>query len=186
MEQQENGFTLIEVLIVVSILGILGTAITNMFLAGWESSQYNQQQLSLKTEERVILNRLKQELIRSREVDTKDGSELLIKITNDSDKVPEKCLKYNVEDHIFKMWQTDVTSYTEQEGKWPDTDPNSSWGSAIELTQDIVVAANYVYQPDENIVQIDISLTGDDDFSEADYRIQEQVFLRLLDLKRGD
>ena len=184
MKQQNEGFTLIELLIVISIIGILGTAVTNLFVAGWNSSQYTQEQLSLKTEERVILNRLEDNIMRSREVETNNNdSELLLKITTDDDAEPEECLKYAVENNILKIWQVATTNETKKigENKWPDNDPGSSWGSAVNVTQKIVVDAEYIYSSETNTLEIDIGLTKDDDFTEDDYRVKEIFNLRLLD-----
>ena len=184
MKQQNEGFTLIEILVVLSIMGVVATAVTNLFVAGWNSSQYTQEQLSLKTEERFILNRLEDNIMRSREVEVRDGgSELVLKITTDDDAEPEECLKYAVENNILKIWQVATTNETKKigEDKWPDNDPGSSWGSAVNVTQKIVVDTEYSYDSATNTLEIDIALTKDNDFTEVDYRVKEIFNLRLLD-----
>lgn len=172
--KREEGFTLIELLLVISVLGIFGVSVTNVFTSGWQTWQYNQQQLSFKTEERAILNDFQTNLKRAREVTTvDDGATLLVKISTDDDMEVEEWIKYGVENNILKLWT--VTDETKVTGDWPD-----DWGTGIDLTQEIIVDTQYDYNEDKNIVQIKVDLTKDGDFTESDYEIQKEIFLRLL------
>ncbi|GAB6137116.1 PilW family protein [Halanaerobaculum tunisiense] len=81
-----EGFTLVEMMIGLVIFSLVSTGLYNIFLTGWQSWQFNHQQIDLQQQARIISLKLEQELRQAKMVQTKTSSEVVIKLANDKYK----------------------------------------------------------------------------------------------------
>ena len=74
MKANRNGFTLIEVLVSIVIIGLIITAVFNINIAGWKFLNYNQDRVDLKSQARLASTNLERKIRSSIEVESSNNS----------------------------------------------------------------------------------------------------------------
>jgi len=166
---QETGFTLIEVLIVLAVMGIVGTAIYNVHITGWKAWKFNQTQLNLHQEGRIAMMKMAKRVREATEL-RQDGNELVIK-EKDFDNDTISYVRYSLANNKLYL-QTD------------SDDSNWSAVSKQPITTEIVsdITFNGVDgDGDEKLDSVEIDLTLSDDSGVSNgqtYELQNNVHLR--------
>jgi len=73
--KKNNGFTLIEVLVSIAVLGLIITALFNINIAGFKFMNYNQDRVELQRQSRVIMLNLEKQI--------RSGSDITINLDGD-------------------------------------------------------------------------------------------------------
>lgn len=116
MYENKNGFTLIEVLVSMVIIGLIITAVFNINIAGWKFLNYNQDRVDLKSQARLVSTNLERKIRSSIEVEASnysisdDGKNELILSYGDTDN--DGNINYTifyVETNQLKMGNIDGT-----------------------------------------------------------------------------
>mgnify|MGYP006296897341 CR=1 FL=1 len=162
MSYQEEGFTLIEILIVLAIMGLVMTAVYSLHLTGWQVWNFNQQKVSNHQAGMIMMTRLMKDIRAASEVIIKDnGSDLRLKISDNSET---DYVRYVVDDNYLY--------YAKHEGiEWP-----TRWNLDRRITDVVVNNFKCVKQEENNKILITINLslgTG-----KEKYTLQNQVYLR--------
>lgn len=67
---KNKGFTLIEVIVSIAVIGLIISALFNINLAGWKFFNYNQDRVDLMSEGRLISTNLERKIRSSNGIDT--------------------------------------------------------------------------------------------------------------------
>lgn len=143
-----SGFTLIEVLMVITITGIITISIYNINEAAWGFWNTSQEKLDLKQQARVIMIYLENNLreaaaVLIKDVDNDGHSELLLNLgdsggsKDDTDAETDFYLQYNVRQKKltvkkpYNSFNTSGISYPD----WPDTE---DWSYNRSLTLELI------------------------------------------------
>ena len=72
-----NGFTLIEVLVSIAVLGLVITALFNINIAGFRFMAYNQDRVDLQDQARIINNNLERQIRKASNIDVNSNKIIL-------------------------------------------------------------------------------------------------------------
>lgn len=82
--KKNNGFTLIEVLVSIAIIGLIITALFNINIAGFRFMAYNQDRVELQNQARIINNTLERQIRRATDADIPSDSDNEIVLSSGS------------------------------------------------------------------------------------------------------
>ncbi|ADL13270.1 PilW family protein [Acetohalobium arabaticum] len=166
---RNQGFTLIEVLIVLAIIGVVSTAISNVLLTGVKVWNFNQQQVDLQQRGRGIMLRLSPEIRKASQAIIKDGSGTQtnngVRLTLKDDSGNEY-LEYLVEDGVLKEKEADWSSHKPITQKIIS---NSDVFNYIDSSDDCEIA-----KEDKELIKIKLVLEVED----KTYNLINKVYLR--------
>lgn len=93
---KNKGFTLIEILIALVIIGLILTALFNINLAGFKFLAYNQDRVELQNQARIINNNFERQIRKASDIEINSNNEIVLSGGN---------IKIYVKDDVAKPWQ---------------------------------------------------------------------------------
>lgn len=93
---KNKGFTLIEILIALVIIGLVLTALFNINLAGFKFLAYNQDRVELQNQARIINNNFERQIRKASDIEINSNNEIVLSGGN---------IKIYVKDDVAKPWQ---------------------------------------------------------------------------------
>lgn len=148
-KNSEQGFTLLEILLAISIIGIIGVYISNIHLTAWQLFNKGQTTINLNQQARIIDSYLKNDIKRAVDVDIRDvdsdgDNELLLNLgenTNsdqdDTDDMTHYYLQYNVKNQRLNIKKT-ANFFNDSGVRYPNWPEPAAWGENRAITKDIV------------------------------------------------
>lgn len=177
-ENREGGFTLIELILVIAIIGIVYTSLYNVNLLSWQFWNINRDRVELKQQVKVILTSLENDIRRAVDVKVENvgsdeyGNILLMNLGDTDEDGIDYFIKYIVENNTLYKYKT-VESFTGPDSSdWPALD---QWGSGRVLTQDIVTDCKFKYDYVDDFVYFIIDLENDTET----YRLENNIHSRV-------
>jgi len=179
----DKAFTLVELLIVISILGIIGIIAGNLLITGWKTEKFNREKLSLQSEARIILLRLPKDLRQIMEIDA-GTTYIKIKVDTNSDGDIEdstdkyKRYEYDNNKNSINYWSIPATPITDDnDDGWPD-----DWGDTNRVfAKGLVKNLKFVFNDSKKELEIKIDFSQNPNKEDIDnYSVRDKFFLRLL------
>jgi len=181
--KQEQGLTLIEIMVVLAVIGIISTAIYNVQLTGFKAFKFNQKRLNLNQEARIAMLKMSKKIKKANKI--KDGSwptdNLVIKWKESDNSI--YFAKYWIEN--YKLYYNEVSA-----NELSNFDPATEWPDWTSITgkQPITtaIAENINFDAkhrngnglvDLVEVELKLNLTPKEDDT-ADYKLTNQFFAR--------
>ena len=108
MKYRDEGFTLIEIIVSIAVIGLVVTAVFNINLAGWQFYNYNQDRVEIKNDARLISTNLERQIRKSAGASLQDimGDSSLDLILSNGDTDGDGNINYKiffVEDSQLKI-----------------------------------------------------------------------------------
>ncbi len=169
--KQEKGFTLIEVLIAISIIGIIFTSIANSNITGFRVWNFNQEKIDVQQVGRIILARIGPYIRSTTEIDTTSlPDELHIKFPTRTDGNKD----YN--GMTFGVKNSGEFFYRKHY-----TDGSNSNRMSITSSNNIIVKdLMFSYNSNKQIVGLEFTL--EKNFID-DYIVIDRIYLRNTEIK---
>lgn len=145
-----KGFTLIEVIISIAVIGLIISALFNINIAGWEFFNYNQDRVTLISEARLINTNLERQIRNSKS------------ITISSDTSGNDKLELSSNKSFYVNYDSN--------GKGVLIYNNN--GSTRNITTKII--DSHTFEPNNNLVEYSFILSKDD----ASYEIYNEFYPR--------
>ncbi|SNY27370.1 hypothetical protein SAMN06265827_11112 [Orenia metallireducens] len=171
----EDSFALIELLIVIAIIGTIGSIVSRVYVTSYKASKYNSEAVNLQQEASLITTILAKDLRRTKELVSIDsnGKSIKVKIDSDGDGTADKQIEYTINQHALVRQAQDI----DIDGKLiEETDKSKRITSQIVDNTDI-----FKYTVGEDLVNIKINLANNPNKSnQINYKIRDKIQLRSL------
>ena len=114
-----DGFTLIEMLVVLVILGVVGGAITTTTVSAFRTRTFQQQMADAQFEARLVFQRVREELRGARRVEAGSGDAVKFWLDENFDGLqqPAEMITYDVDLVAGETDRYQVLRYTDETGK---------------------------------------------------------------------
>jgi len=138
----DNGFTLIEIMLSIVIIGLIVTALFNINIAGWRFLAYNQDRVKVQRQARLIDMNLEKNIRRATDVKLIDSDsdniyeEIILKYWDTDNDSNINYARYLVDSNVFKEFNADIDSSLD----WPS---NADWNLNRNLTDNIIISYNF-------------------------------------------
>lgn len=170
MNRSEKGFTLIEFIFVIAIIGIISISVYNAFFGGVKVFNFTQEKINFQQIQRVILSSLSPYIKETKiiDLDPPDNDKLRIyfnkkKPTSDPDDFFDG-LAYGI--------TGDGEFYYRK--RWTDRSSTPYWGNRVTITEPIVKEVSFAF--DKNLVTINVILV--DKTWNKEYSFSDSFYIR--------
>jgi len=181
--KNERAFTLIEVLLTISIFSIALISISNVNISLWNFFNYNNDKIETEQEARVISSHLEYDLKRVSNI-KKDGNDLLLNIKNlDGDY--DYYIKYYVSSQVLKKkYLKDNPS--DFSVIYDGENPDSDWPSDIQWNNTLYfnthsISSNVITDYGFTVGSDLVSYNFDIEINNQTYNLSNQIHPRLID-----
>lgn len=185
-KQKEDGFSLLEVILALTIIGIISVSIYNVNLAFWRFWNYNQDKVDIKQQGRVISNYLEKDIRRAIDVDVTDidsdgESELLLNLgdnggsDDETDEFTDYYLLYTVVNNKLTL-KKPKSSFNDSGVSYPDWPTNSQWGNNRSITMEIINDHQFTFDSNTGLVSFSFDLVNNNE----SYHVEGKIHPRVL------
>lgn len=176
-DKYEMGFTLLEIIIVISITGLIGAAVFNTYFSSWETVNFNQNKMGIQQAHRLILSRIKPYIREARKVEINAAQDKLIIMFDEK----------NIEGSSFNLFEYGVieNEFYLKKGYYDGTTSNWENISTISKKENIAVSKpvfNYNQQNQMLVISLTLSVPGK---YVDDYTFTDSVYLRNEEIVTG-
>lgn len=181
--KQEAGFTLIEVILALTIAGIISISIYNVNLFAWNFWSYNQDKVDLKQQARIITMYLEKDIkratdIRLNDIDS-DGNYdlLLLRFGDEGSNIRNDYRQYHVNDNKLAKALPEESAEDEDltdlgADNWP-----LSWSSNTYITREIIDSYEFDYvDGNKELIYFNFELI----YGEQSYTVENKIHPRIL------
>lgn len=172
LTRQEKGFTLIEVLIAIAIVGIIFAAIANSNIMGFRVWNFNQEKIDIQQVSRIILDRIRPYIRAVTEIDTSYlPDDLYIKFPTRTDEGK------NYNGITFGLRENGEFFYQKHY-----TDPDEPFSNQMSITSsDNIIIKDLIFNYDSSKKIVEIQFTLEKN-GVNDYTVVDSIFLRNTEI----
>ncbi|SJZ86174.1 PilW family protein [Selenihalanaerobacter shriftii] len=191
MIKQEEGFTLIEILIVLAILGVVSTAIYNINITSWRVFHFNQDQVDLQQNGRIAMLRIVDRVKGAMDVrvvnNGEENDELQIKWENEDEdgNININYSRYSVSDNTLYYEYVLLSEIpSDDSDSWPTDNDWNTLSRSAPITTEVVDSIQFNSNSttdagNVNLLGINLSLSENPGNNDAQtYELHNEVFLR--------